>query len=226
MPVQSGALSPVLPDTGGTHVISAPAPRLRLCTLLGALAVATLVVSGFTPAPNLVGEWLAAPPSVARADAIVVLGAGGAVWGDGMLGNLSMRRALRGIVLQREGLAPLLVFSGSDAEVDQRSRLARELGVMPVRILAGGGSNTTRDEATRLRALLSPRGVRKVLLVTDSHHMIRARRLFERAGFDVFAAPADDVSTTAQTPEERLQLARAICGEVLARLYYRIAGYL
>ena len=56
--------------------------------------------------------------------------------------------------------------------------------------------------------------------------MIRARRLFERAGFDVFAAPADDVSTTARTPEERLQLARAICGEVLARLYYRIAGYL
>ena len=207
-------------------MISAPTLRLRLCTLLGALAVAVFVVSGFTPAPNLVSEWLAVPTSVARADAIVVLGAGGAVWGDGMLGNPSMRRALRGILLQREGFAPLLVFSGSDVEVDERSRLARELGVMPVRILARGGSNTTRDETTRLRALLSPRGVRKILLVTDSHHMIRARRLFERAGFEVFAAPADDISTAAQGPEGRLQLTHVICGEVLARLYHRIAGYL
>src|SRR2546425_12678831 len=106
MPVQSSALSPVLPDTGGTHVIPAPAPRLRLWTLLGALAVATLVVSGFTPAPNLEGEWLAAPPSVARARAMGVLGGRGAAGGGGLLGTLALRRAPRGSVLHREGRAP------------------------------------------------------------------------------------------------------------------------
>ncbi len=85
---------------------------------------------------------------------------------------------------------------------------------------------TTREEAQRMAALLGPRGVRTILLVTDPQHLIRARRLFERAGFRVLAAVADDVGTTPQDAEGRLKLTRVIVIEVLARLYYRAAGYL
>lgn len=198
----------------------------RACRLLGGLALAGLLAAAFTPAPNLVAAWLAVPSRVARADAVVALGAGGATWGDGLPADVSLRRALQAILLTRAGAAPLLVFTGTDAEIMTRVDLARRLGVPPGRIVGAFGSNTTRDEAALVRGLLAPRGVRRILLVTDSQHMIRAGRLFERAGLAVFPVDADDTSTLATLPEKRLVLARVVAGELLARLYYRIAGYL
>ncbi len=197
----------------------------RLCTLFGAGVFALFMVSAFTPLPNLLSARLAVPPRMERADAIVVLGGGG-VSSDGMPTDASLRRAIRGVVLHRMGLAPLLVFTGLGPEAAARVELARDLGVPPERVLADDRLHTTREEAIGLQALLRPRGVRKILLVTDSQHMIRAQRLLERARFEVFAVPADDVSTTATGPSERLDLARGIVGELLARLYYRAAGYL
>lgn len=62
--------------------------------------------------------------------------------------------------------------------------------------------------------------------MTDSQHMARARPLFERAGFEVLPAPVDEISDTAEAPESRLKLMRRVAEELLARLYYRLAGYL
>jgi uncharacterized SAM-binding protein YcdF (DUF218 family) len=92
--------------------------------------------------------------------------------------------------------------------------------------LIEGEARTTREEAVRLRATLGLRGVRSILLVTDSQHMLRAQGLFDRAGFEVLPAPADDFSSAATEPEERLRLMRRVGQEILARLYYRLAGYL
>ena len=77
-----------------------------------------------------------------------------------------------------------------------------------------------------MKALLQPRGVRKILLVTNSLHMGRARGVFERAGFEVLVAVADNISNTADSPESRLSLMYRASKEFLARIYYRIAGYL
>jgi uncharacterized SAM-binding protein YcdF (DUF218 family) len=85
---------------------------------------------------------------------------------------------------------------------------------------------TTREEAVRTKALLAPRQVRRILLVTDYQHMRRAQALFERAGFDVLPATTEEQSSVARGPEGRLELMRAVLGEVVARLYYRLAGYL
>ena len=74
--------------------------------------------------------------------------------------------------------------------------------------------------------LLRPRKIQKILLVTDSQHLRRAQQLFERVGFEVLAAPADDLSHATRSSEGRLQLTRRTVGEVIARLYYRLAGYL
>ena len=43
---------------------------------------------------------------------------------------------------------------------------------------------------------------------------------------EVLAAPADDFSNAADKPDERLRLMRRILAELLARIYYRVAGYL
>jgi uncharacterized SAM-binding protein YcdF (DUF218 family) len=142
-----------------------------------------------------------------------------------------MRRALHGIRLHREGLAPLLVFTGPSranglSEAEIRADLARELGTSADAILTEPRGVTTRDEVIFVRARLEPRGVHRILLVTDSQHMSRARVLFERAGFVVFPASVDDVSSRDAGPEQRLRLMRWVMKEFVARLYYRVAGNL
>jgi uncharacterized SAM-binding protein YcdF (DUF218 family) len=68
--------------------------------------------------------------------------------------------------------------------------------------------------------------VRTILLVTDAQHMVRAKRLFERAGFAVSAAPANDVSQGVVDPGARLLLLRRTLAEIAALFYYRVTGYL
>lgn len=199
---------------------------LRLLGLVGVLA---FVASAFTEVPNILAALNNPRPRLDHADAIVVLGAG--IYPDGVLTSASLRRAVNGIVLYRRGLARLLVFTGPswngrDAESAVRAELARQLGVSPEVILTEQEARTTREEAVRLRTRLGSRGIRRILLVTDSQHMLRAQGLFERAGFEVLPAPADDFSTAAAEPEERLRLMRRIAQEFVARFYYRLAGYL
>lgn len=201
----------------------------RIFRLLGLSGVVLLITSAFTPLPNILARWLSIPQRLERAEAIVVLG--GKIGPDGTLSSSSLRRALHGIVLHRKGLAPLLVFFGSGhnegfVEAEVRAQLAHELGISSEMILTEAQARTTRDEAVRAEVLLRPMGVRRILLVTDSLHMVRAQGLFERGGFEVLAAPADDFPNSADTPEERLRLMRRVLGEILARIYYRGAGYL
>src|SRR5437870_4951574 len=139
---------------------------------------------------------------------------------------LSRRRALRGILLYRAGLAPVLVFSGSAAEIEGRAEMAQRLGVPAAAVLRAPGSHTTRDEAVLLRELLGGTGAGRILLVTGEQHMIRARRVFERAGFEPLPVVAGGSAHGDMSPRARLELIRDICQEVVARLYYRAAGYL
>jgi hypothetical protein len=56
--------------------------------------------------------------------------------------------------------------------------------------------------------------------------MRRARVLFERVGLQVLAATAESATAADTAPEGRLRLMRETLGELLARAYYRVAGYL
>ena len=103
--------------------------------------------------------------------------------------------------------------------------MARLLGVSPTAILTETTARTTRAEAARMAALLQPRGVSTILLVTSYAHMARSRQLFENVGFTVQPAPVDDLSH-ADKPEARWDLMRPLVQEFLARMYYRVAGYL
>jgi uncharacterized SAM-binding protein YcdF (DUF218 family) len=196
---------------------------------LGLAGVVFFLASAYTPLPNLLYRRLATPSGIEPAGAIVVLGA--SVSEDGILGSESLRRAVRGIILQRQGLAPLLVFSGAapdrgPTEAEVRAALARDLGVSQEVIVTESVARTTREEAIRIGGLLRERQVRRILLVTNTQHLARARRLFERLGLEVFPAAADDISDLDRSPWGRLKLMHMALQELVARIYYRIAGYL
>jgi uncharacterized SAM-binding protein YcdF (DUF218 family) len=193
---------------------------LRLLGLVGLLVFAT---AAFTPLANCLNGWMAGVPRLEPSDAIVVLGRGG-VDTDGVLANRSLRRVLRGVDLYRDGLGPLLVFSGSADETRARSGLARGLGVPGAAILSPAPARTTREEAEELRKLLFPLGRRSILLVADPIDMPRARALMERAGFMV--RPAPTAATGPSQPEARLGLLRDILIELSAWAYYRLTGAL
>ena len=202
---------------------------LRYCRILGALCVGLFLIFAFTPLPNMLYDRMAVPARLEPAQAIVVLGSG--VSEDGILDDESLRRALQGIVLYRKGLAPRILFlgytaPGGPAEAQVRGTLARQLGLPDEALLIETRARTTREEAARSARALQEQGIRRILLVTDALHLVRAQPLFTWAGFEVLPAPAEDPTRTSTDPEGRLKLARAVVGEALALAYYHTAGYL
>lgn len=198
------------------------------CRILGAVAVVFFVVVALTPAVERLATSYAVPARIEPADAIVVLG--GAFGPDGWLDAASLHRLVQGMLLYRQGLAPILVLSGTTpsagpSEPEVRARLARNLGIPPAAIVTVIGANTTREEGLRVDATLRPRGIRSILLVSGPLHLVRARAVFERVGFTVHTAPAVEIPLDAETPAGRIGVARLLAQELLGWLYYRIQGY-
>lgn len=200
---------------------------VRALRALGVAGVLALGVAAFTPLANVLNGWMAGTARLEPAEAIVVLARGG-VDADGVLTNASLRRTLLGVDLYRKGLAPLLVFSGGvrggQDESVVRADLARGLGVPDAAILTASAARTTREEGAAMRQVLTPRGIRSILLVADPVDMPRTRAVFERAGFTVLPAPT--ASSGSSDPESRLGLLRDIAIEVVGLAYYRLAGHL
>ena len=197
------------------------------CRLLGLAGVAFFLATAFSPLAHHFDLWIAVQPRLVPSDAIVVLGAG--VSRSGILTTESSLRTDHGIGLYRRGLAPLLVFlggtdEGGPTEAEARAKLAHLEGIRSEAILTETGARTTQEEAGRMKALLRPRGVRTILLVTNSGHLVRARHLFERVDFVVHPAPSDTFSDP-DAPEERLALMRGILKELLGWLYHLVAGH-
>ena len=202
----------------------------RLLRLTGAVTVLLFVAMAFTPLAAALDRTLALEPRLEPAGVIVVLGGGG-IRDDGTLSDISLRRALHGIMLFRRGLAPLIVFSGSvvpgqPSESEVRAALARSLGI-PAAAVSVATARTTYEEGRNITRALRETGIRRVLLVADAQGMRRASRVFERLGIDVLPAPANDVSRGGDAgAETRLRLARQVLIELIALAYYRAAGYL
>jgi len=201
----------------------------RLLQWVGLAGIGLFLVAAFSPLPNAMFRWSATAPDIQPVDAIVVLGA--AVETDGTLSCESLARTATAVTLYRAGRSPIIVFSGTSSgegpsEARVRSELAGGLGVPPEAILTETSALTTREEAVRIGAMLQAQNVHRILLVTDSQHMRRARALFARDDLQVFPATADARSGAGTSPEARLRLLRDLLGEWLALGYYRVAGYL
>jgi uncharacterized SAM-binding protein YcdF (DUF218 family) len=202
------------------------AARLRAAArALGAAAVGAYLLCAFTPAAGIAYRAASTPAELRPAEAIVVLGAG--VTPDGMLSGNSLRRTVYGVRLFRDGLAPRLVLLGAKhdgvVEAEVRARLAVELGVPAAAIDVEPGGNTTRAEATLVARRLGGRAA-TVLLVTNGHHMRRARVVFERAGMVVAPAPVPEDSSRVEQPQHRVSLALSLVQEMVALAYNRLTG--
>jgi uncharacterized SAM-binding protein YcdF (DUF218 family) len=193
---------------------------------VGGASALVFFVFAYTPASRWLHEGMLTPSNPQPADAVVVLGA--AVSSDGLLDDVSLRRAIAGVRAQKRGLAPLLLFLGARhgqaVEAEVRAELARDLGVPPAEIFTESRALTTQQEAQRAAERLLPTGARHVLLVTGEYHIWRARRLFERAGFAVSPLAVREASAATDRPDQRLELARGALTEALARALYRVLG--
>jgi uncharacterized SAM-binding protein YcdF (DUF218 family) len=140
-----------------------------------------------------------------EADAIVVLGCRGPA--------ALLRRLEIGIRLFDQGAAPLLVLSGGgsgpvpEAELMRRAAIAD--GVPPTALLIDSLSRDTFENARETARLLSARGLRSVLLVSDRVHLPRAVLLFRLAGLRV----AGRAAVPARSPR---RAADAALREILA----------
>jgi uncharacterized SAM-binding protein YcdF (DUF218 family) len=176
-----------------------------------------LALLELTPLADGLAAGSAPAARLEPADAIVVLASEATPAGG--LSDASLRRAVHGIRLHRRGLAPLLLLSGSSPEeARQRAALATELGVPPAAVLTMSEGRTTRQEVAALLPLLRTRGARRVLLVSDAHHVGRGAALVERGGLAVLPAPV-------AVPATRLGAARVLLEGWAAWLYYRLAGH-
>ena len=193
---------------------------------VGAAGLAAFALLAFTPLVAALHGGRSHGGVLPRAAAIVVLGSG--VMPEGELTDNSLRRTLHGIRLFRQGLAPRIIMLGPEyhdaVEAEVRGRYAVDLGVPTDAIVVEPGGRSTRDEARLVFARLDRRRGAAILLVTGLHHMPRARRVFEREGMVVAAAPVLEDSLLPDRPQARLALARAVAQEAIARAYYRLAG--
>jgi uncharacterized SAM-binding protein YcdF (DUF218 family) len=95
--------------------------------------------------------------------------------------------------LYREGWRMPVVASGGRqgdrvmAEI-MRDALVAE-GVPRDDIWLEGKSDSTQENAAFSAKLLLPLGIRRIVLVTEAYHMLRAERYFRKEGFEVEAAP-------------------------------------
>jgi uncharacterized SAM-binding protein YcdF (DUF218 family) len=123
----------------------------------------------------------------APAEAIVVLGC--RLKPDGTASPALARRVARGIALFQQGAAPLLVLSGGGAgtapEAEIMRRIALAAGVPEAALLVEPRSRNTLENARETARLLTARGLRSILLVSDRIHLPRASLLFRHAGLKV-----------------------------------------
>lgn len=131
--------------------------------------------------PLVVGDT-----EVAARDAIVVLGA---PLGPGdRITQVLVERVDAAAALWRAGGAPLVIASGGVTHGARRAEaelIAEALAARGVPdVIVEAASRTTAQNAREVAALLAPRAVTRIWLVTQPFHGRRAARLFRRVGLE------------------------------------------
>jgi uncharacterized SAM-binding protein YcdF (DUF218 family) len=127
------------------------------------------------------------------ADAVVVLGA--RVLPGGVPSGALSARVEKAVALYREGIAPRLVFSGGvgdnpPSEAQVMSALAGRLGVPAEACVLEEQSHSTEQNTRYSAELLRSLGARRVVVVSDPYHLLRARQYFRLQCFEVATSPA------------------------------------
>ena len=151
---------------------------------------------------GLESEYQYQPPTtVPQADAVLVL--------SGMLGGFESEdgyvtewgdpdRFFVGLQLVKLGKADRLIFtrgqmpwSDSPPEGELLKQKALEMGISPQQILLTSIASNTAEESSAVKDLMVEYGLSKIILVTSSFHLPRAKLLFDQAGVDTYPYPTD-----------------------------------
>ena len=169
----------------------------------------SLAICGFSPIGNLLLYPLESrfPPwDDARGvpDGIIVLGGAiepnlSAAHGTPVFGP-SVDRIIAAAGLARRYPNSRIVFSGGNAgldpgnparEADFSQSVFEDFGFSKDRLIIERRSRNTEENAEFSKALVSPKGGERWLLVTSAYHMPRAIGIFRKAGFAVEPYPVD-----------------------------------
>jgi uncharacterized SAM-binding protein YcdF (DUF218 family) len=125
------------------------------------------------------------------ADAIAVFGAAEY---DGRPSPVLRARLEQGLLLYKQGLAPLMITLGgsgdpqhSEGGVGHDFLVAQ--GVPESRIIAETQSRTTDQSARRLAAIAEENHIQSILAVSDGTHLFRIHQLCESYGLTVYTSP-------------------------------------
>jgi uncharacterized SAM-binding protein YcdF (DUF218 family) len=141
------------------------------------------------------------PKASTEADVIIVLGGGATsdtpnVNGQGHLSGSAASRLITGILLHRNNGAPIIVsggqvfaHSGSEALIMERTAVG--LGVKKQDIIVESESLNTRQNAEKVKQILSEKGYKNPVLVTSAFHMSRAVENFRKQGIQASPYPTD-----------------------------------
>ena len=151
---------------------------------------------------GLESEYQYQPPTtLPQADAVLVL--------SGMLGGFETQdgyvtewgdpdRFLVGLQLVKLGKADRLIFtrgqmpwSDSPPEGEMLKQKALEMGISSDQILLTSIASNTAEESLAVKELMAEHGLTKIILVTSSFHLPRAKLLFDKAGVDTYPYPTD-----------------------------------
>ena len=223
-------------------------PRQARALLLAALG--GLVLASWPPTVWLAtrvmesGYDRSGPLPTANAQAIVIVSSG--VYAPlpaqpkFIAGAVTYSRTLHGAWLARQALDLPIVVSGGlerhgpgSAHADVMKQILVQLGVDESRIVSERESSNTHENAAFTWGLLEPRGIRRIVLITDAVHMIRAERCFRAAGFEVEPSPihlepkpALGRLATWIPNVDALRKSDSIVHELVGLVYYRLRGWL
>jgi uncharacterized SAM-binding protein YcdF (DUF218 family) len=144
---------------------------------------------------SLVGAiyWQARSDQSRPVEAIVVLGA---AQYDGRPTPVLRSRLDEALAAYRAGLAPLIVVTGGRQEGDRftEAEASRDYlvdrGVPERAILLENEGRTSWQSMQGAGRLLTERGVKRILLVSDGFHLLRLKLMARRLGFTAFGDPA------------------------------------
>lgn len=170
--------------------------------------------------------------------AIVILGSGhysfAPEFGLPQPDNSAVERLSYGAFLHRQTALPILLSGGSsniDGEVHAEilaDFMQSQLAISPRWI--EGRSLTTMQNARFSAEILLPINIDRVVLVSQSSHMRRAKQLFERVGFEVVAAPTKVANAYMSTSVINflptaiaLKRSRAVIHEYFGLLWYAVS---
>ena len=151
--------------------------------------------------------WLNSARDQARpADAIVVLGA--AQW-DGVPSPVLEARLEQALILYGEGIAPIIVTTGSKQTGDRFTEAYAGLTYLLERsvpessiLVVVDGSNTFQSLSATANVLADKDIGNKVVLVSDPYHALRAKEIAREVGLQPWFSPTDLSSSFGQLIRE------------------------